>query len=692
MRNLVAEPLPSRCRAVAELIRAVAEKPDQVAKNVAFAEQKVAFAENSSLLTENFNFLKNRLEFFKLFLMIDPFLEALIPLLLLDADSRLNAFNMDPAIEEAIRAKENAEKLFTLNDFTGAKQFALRAQSLCPQLEGISHMVATFEIYAATDPKINREIDFYSVFGLDPSADKSLIKKRYKKMAVLLHPDKNKTVGSDEAFKLVSEAWAVLSDNSKRHAYDARRQANKHLMGSVTNVNTLDTFWTVCTSCRVQYEYLRKYVNKRLSCKNCRGVFVAIETGTAPVTYTPWAYTPENGYVTTTTNNHSNHSYNPSTTTYVPTTSVCFGNGYTTNNNNSNGNVAFQWNAYSDSDRSKNATKSKEKQHAKVLGRPPKKRKIDTSEGVHRNGIGETGIRDSDSGDLPTRQFVFAPAFDARKMLIEKARTVIRGKLKEMKTKVEKNGKTMNRSSSIPIPVPVPVSVPIPITVPDPDFHDFDTDRSEEVFKPKQIWAIYDEEDGMPRLYCIIRQVISVKPFQVHITYLNSKPEPESAKPGITKSCGSFRVAHSDIVDQVNIFSHLLGREKTGRGQCVTIYPKRGDVWAVYRNWSRKTAKTRRQYEMVEVVDDYSDKVGVCVTPLVKLKGYKTVYQRGPTKSLISKKEMMKFSHQVPACLLKGQALNLPDGCWDLDPAATPEQLLQAAMEVEEEKKGVLVI
>ncbi|KAL7582603.1 uncharacterized protein LOC111889743 [Lactuca sativa] len=589
---------------------------------------------------------------------------------------------MDPTIEEALRAKENAEKLFTVKDFTGAKQFALRAQSLCPQLEGIAQMVATFEIYAATETKINREIDFYSIFGLDPSADKSVLKKRYKKMAVLLHPDKNKTVGADEAFKLVSEAWAVLSDNVKRHAYDLKR--NKHLLASlhssVNNTTTLDTFWTVCTSCRVQYEYLRKYVNKRLSCKNCRGVFVAVETGTAPVTYTPWSYSSENGYATT----------------YVPSTSVCFGNGY-----EYNGNVSFQWNGngYSDPNPNPNTnglpsksigkSKGNEKQQTRgnetKLGRPPKKRKIETGDGP-RNGIGETGIRDSECGDIPTRQYSFAPAFDARKMLIEKARTVIRDKLKEMKLesglKTEKNGKTLKKSNSIPVPVP------IPITVPDPDFHDFDMDRSEEVFKPKQIWAIYDEEDGMPRLYCIIRQVISVKPFQVHITYLNSKPEPESANSGISKSCGSFRVSHSDIVDQVNIFSHLLGREKTGRGGCITVYPKRGDVWAVYRNWSRKTAKARRQYEMVEVVDDYSDKVGVCVTPLVKLQGYKTVYQRGPTKNLISKKEMMKFSHQVPACLLKGQALNLPDGCWDLDPAATPEQLLKAAMEVVEEEEG----
>ncbi|KAK9074099.1 hypothetical protein SSX86_006696 [Deinandra increscens subsp. villosa] len=244
---------------------------------------------------------------------------------------------MDPTIEEALRAKENAEKLFLVKDFPGAKQYALRAQTLCPQLEGISQMVATFEIYAATETNMNQEIDFYSVLGLDPSADKSILKRRYKKMAVLLHPDKNKTVGADEAFKLVSEAWAVLSDNVRRTSYDAKR--NKHLSAEISS--RLDTFWTVCTSCRVQYEYLRKYVNKRLSCKNCRGVFVAVETGAAPVTYAPWSYTSENGY--------ANHIYN--TVPNVPSSSVCYtGNGssviHPTQGYEYAGTVSFQWNTY----------------------------------------------------------------------------------------------------------------------------------------------------------------------------------------------------------------------------------------------------------------------------------------------------------------------------------------------------------
>ncbi|KVI10609.1 uncharacterized protein LOC112508138 [Cynara cardunculus var. scolymus] len=648
---------------------------------------------------------------------------------------------MESNIEEALRAKESAEKLFAIKDFTGAKQYALKAQAVCPQLEGISQMVATFEIYAATETKINGEIDLYSVLGLGPSADKSVLKKQYKKMAVLLHPDKNKTKGADEAFKLVSEAWSVLSDSTKRNSYDIRR--NKHLSATVAqsnlssvygttgvpgfdsssknpaSVSRLDTFWTVCTSCRVQYEYLRKYVNKRLSCKNCRGVFVAVETGAAPVTYCPWSYTAENGY--------ANHSYAPAT--YIPNSSVCFtGNGssafHSAHGSEYASNVSFQWNTspgastgVSDPNlvHKSNGNTSRAKAYAKHqirnssantgtseipavrLGRPPKKRKIEGAEGP-QNPNGEMLFRTDPEmvvtngniiSETTSRWYPVAPAFDARKLLIDKARSVIRFKLEEMKL-ASKNGKTLKKSNSMPI------------TVPDPDFHDFDMDRSEEVFKPKQIWAIYDEEDGMPRLYCLIRQVISVKPFQLYISYLNSKTDTEFGavkwiESGFTKSCGSFRVFHSDIVDSVNIFSHLLGREKAGRGGCVKIYPKRGDVWAVYRNWSvnwnRKTPKeVRHQYEMVEVLDDYSEELGVCVTSLMKLQGYKTVYQRDSNKNAtrwIPRREMLRFSHQVPSCVLRGQALNLPDGCWDLDPAATPEELLRAAMEAEDNIAGV---
>lgn len=119
---------------------------------------------------------------------------------------------MGTNMEEALKAKTNAERRFVEKDILSAKNYALKAQMLYPHLEGISQMVATFGVLSAAETKVNGEYDFYAILGLDSSVDKAKLKKQYKKMAVLLHPDKNKSVGADGAFRLVSEAWTVLSD------------------------------------------------------------------------------------------------------------------------------------------------------------------------------------------------------------------------------------------------------------------------------------------------------------------------------------------------------------------------------------------------------------------------------------------------------------------------------------------------
>ncbi|CAK9155013.1 unnamed protein product [Ilex paraguariensis] len=705
---------------------------------------------------------------------------------------------MEPTKEEALRAKENAEKLFAVKNFAGAKDYALKAQKLCPELEGISQMVATFEIYTASEVKINGEIDFYSILGLKPSADKAMLKKQYRKMAVLLHPDKNKTVGADGAFKLVSDAWTLLSDSNKRSTYDLKRNMNLSSGVFQTNLssvqsagvtgldnfsissasrNKLDTFWTVCTSCHVQYEYLRKYINKRLSCKNCRGVFIAVDTGAAPINgsfpYCAWSNVPDDQY--------RSHGYG---VTYVPTTSVYFtGNGvsglHSGHGSEYASNASLHWSSFPGAptgvldpnglstsadlihltNGKVQSRKANGKHHMKNAGgdvcsigysvyhEPPvlkasrstKKRKVELGS-TCRHGNEETASRTApevgvvngngiikqssqlSTGEILARRCSAATAFDARKLLIDKARTEIRKKLEEMKlasaaaaaaAAVAENNKKahIEVTQSSEAPKRAGLSDPslqpelqktgsVSIVVPDSDFHDFDKDRSEECFKPRQIWALYDEEDGMPRLYCLIREVISAKPFKIHISYLNSKTDGEFGPVNwvdsrFTKGCGNFRAYNSEIVDQVNIFSHLLSREKAGRGGCIRIYPKSGDIWAVYRNWSpdwnRKTPhEVRHQYEMVEVLDDYSEELGVCVTPLIKLDGYKTVYQRNTNKDAIRwipRREMLRFSHQVPSCYLRGEAMKLPGGCWDLDPAATPDELLQAVTEVQAKEK-----
>ncbi|MCH9831582.1 MAG: molecular chaperone DnaJ [Actinomycetia bacterium] len=68
------------------------------------------------------------------------------------------------------------------------------------------------------------EKDFYALLGVTKDATPEEMKKKYRKLARDLHPDKNP--GDKEAedkFKAVSEAHDVLSDDTKRKEYDEGR-------------------------------------------------------------------------------------------------------------------------------------------------------------------------------------------------------------------------------------------------------------------------------------------------------------------------------------------------------------------------------------------------------------------------------------------------------------------------------------
>merc|ERR1711871_86213 len=71
--------------------------------------------------------------------------------------------------------------------------------------------------------RIKGKKDAYEILGLSRSSDldDAKVKKAYKKLALLLHPDKCQDEGAEECFKSVSAAYKCLETADKRRHYNA---------------------------------------------------------------------------------------------------------------------------------------------------------------------------------------------------------------------------------------------------------------------------------------------------------------------------------------------------------------------------------------------------------------------------------------------------------------------------------------
>jgi curved DNA-binding protein CbpA len=68
--------------------------------------------------------------------------------------------------------------------------------------------------------RILRTKDYYDILEVPKESGDDVIKRAYKKLALKLHPDKNKAPGAEEAFKKLSKAMQCLSDGEKKKVYD----------------------------------------------------------------------------------------------------------------------------------------------------------------------------------------------------------------------------------------------------------------------------------------------------------------------------------------------------------------------------------------------------------------------------------------------------------------------------------------
>ena len=90
--------------------------------------------------------------------------------------------------------------------------------------------------------------NYYKILYLEPNVSQNEIRKRYKLLALICHPDKQKSndYNYSDLFNDINEAYQTLSDNTKRCIYDTEYYyyiKNKELE-NLSN-NYLNTFTTI---------------------------------------------------------------------------------------------------------------------------------------------------------------------------------------------------------------------------------------------------------------------------------------------------------------------------------------------------------------------------------------------------------------------------------------------------------------
>ncbi|KAF6148612.1 hypothetical protein GIB67_042571 [Kingdonia uniflora] len=617
--------------------------------------------------------------------------------------------------EEALNLKTLAETKYKQQKLKSALKYAKKACRLAPTLANISAMITTLKILNIASKTTSNSRCHYDILKVEPFSHINSIKNQYKKLALLLHPDKNTCLGSEEAFKLVSEAFGVLSDKIRRKEYDLKLRIE--FQSQIETVR-VDTFWTACSTCRLFHEFDRRYVGHNLLCPSCDKRFLAFEVPINDVKplnlmqnegkpRNPFDYSSDDDFLI---------NYRVKTRKISSLEKIRDDRPLErTKNVNAKRKIAVSESAESgeklgSGSRSSlrlslkaQSKKVKDEGDMTLAEMQAEAKRMLLAERANKEKENARNLRNEkekkarerpvvvaleeeldESNDMEIVEMDDSDFYDFEKDMMEKESTkmgkgrrdsIVKNK-KEKEVRAVVASKRSNEDTEI-------------MAVDDSDFYNFDKDRVERSFKIGQVWAVYDDDDGMPRHYGLIDKV-SVNPFNVKMSWLNLENNRDQRlisweKSGFHVSCGRFKVASKISIHSVNVFSHKVECERVAR-EVYRIYPKKGSIWAIYSKIALDgdkgclSLREKRRYDIVVFLTSYSEMHGLSMAFLEKVEGFKTIFKRREIGChaiiLIDKDDARLFSHQIPAKKLSGPEVseNLRD-CWELDPASVPSEL-----------------
>lgn len=126
------------------------------------------------------------------------------------------ALSLEPSYVKARRTR--AKAMGESGDWDSAVRELKAIAESHPQEAGIAKEIRQAEL----ELKKSKRKDFYKILGVERDATDNEIKKAYRKLAIVHHPDKNPdNVDAADKFKEIGEAYETLSDTEKRARYDS---------------------------------------------------------------------------------------------------------------------------------------------------------------------------------------------------------------------------------------------------------------------------------------------------------------------------------------------------------------------------------------------------------------------------------------------------------------------------------------
>lgn len=113
----------------------------------------------------------------------------------------------------------------------------------------------------------NAVAGYYEILGVETHSSREDIKRAYRRQSLLYHPDKhNDEPEKIERFRLINDAYLVLSDNALRSKYD--RDHNINNINNRNNINNIDSISRDNGIIRDQCEYHNSINDERYSTSN----------------------------------------------------------------------------------------------------------------------------------------------------------------------------------------------------------------------------------------------------------------------------------------------------------------------------------------------------------------------------------------------------------------------------------------